>query len=107
MKWKVLLENRIRDDLAALGKTVGRLVLEELLARLQEDPLMESKNMKTMRPNPIASRQLKLFGRYRVLFDVDVDAHEVKVVLVGEKRGEKLFASGEEFTKHHENDHLD
>jgi hypothetical protein len=50
----------------------------------------------------VAQRELRLFGKYRVLFDVDERARQVIIVLVGEKRGESLFVRGGEFTAHHE-----
>ena len=67
-------------------------------------PLAETRNAKTLRPNPVAERELRLFGKYRVLFNVDEDAEEVTILLVGEKRGNSLIVQGEEFTEHHESD---
>ena len=60
--------------------------------------------MKTLRPDPIAQHELRLFGKYRILFNVDVKAREVTIILVGEKRGNALIVQGEEFTEHHESD---
>ena len=56
--------------------------------------------MKTLRPNPVAERELRLFGKYRVLFNVDEENEEVTIILVGEKRGNSLFVQGEEFAGH-------
>jgi len=64
-------------------------------------------NMKTLRPNPVAQRALRLFGKYRVLFDVDEDAEKVTIVVVGEKRGEALLVQGKEFTEPHEDNHAE
>ena len=58
--------------------------------------------MKTLRPNRFAGRELRLFGKYRVLFNVDAKREEVTIVLVGEKRGTALLVQGELFTEHHE-----
>ena len=58
--------------------------------------------MKTLRPNPMARRELRLPGKYRLLFDVERDARRVMVVLVGEKRGDTLLVQGRRFTAHHE-----
>jgi hypothetical protein len=77
-------------------------VLENALSFLSADPLAETRNLKTLRPNPVAQRELRLLGKYRVLFNVDADAETVTVVLVGEKRGNALFVQGQEFTGHHE-----
>jgi mRNA-degrading endonuclease RelE of RelBE toxin-antitoxin system len=104
MSWTVALKESVVEDLRWFGKKDGRLLLEEAALRLGADPLTETRNLKTLRPNPIAQRELRLFGKYRVLFNLDVNAREVTVVLVGEKRGDSLIVRGEEFTAHHESD---
>ncbi len=107
MKWEVVLEERVVDDLRWFGRKNARVILNELLERLQQDPLGGTKRMKSLRPNDIAGRQLSLMGRFRVLFNVDAENHRVAVVLVGEKKGERLHVRGEEFTKHHESDSIE
>jgi len=104
MQWKVTLKESVLDDLRWFGKKDGRHLLKEAEDRLSADPLTETGNMKTLRPNPVALRELRLFGKYRVLFNVNVEAEEVTVVLAGEKRGNTLLVQGEEFTAHHESD---
>ena len=74
--------------------------MNEAEQHLVADPLLESRNMKTLRPNPVAERELRLFGRYRVLSNVNEANEEVTIILVGEKRGNSLFVQGEEFTGH-------
>lgn len=102
MAWIVNLKESVIDDLRWFGKKTGRQILADIDARLSSDPLVESRNMKTLQPNPVAQRELRLHGKYRVLFSVDEAAQSVAVVLVGEKRGESLFVQGQEFTAHHE-----
>ncbi len=104
MAWSVELKESVIDDLRWFGKRDGRQLLREILRRLEEDPLVESRQMKTLRPNPVAGRELRLFGKYRVLFNVDEPARAVTIILVGEKRGQSLIVQGEEFTGHHESD---
>jgi len=104
MAWTVRLKESVIDDLRWFGKRDGRLLLAEAEQRLSSDPLVETRNVKTLRPNFVAQRELRLFGKYRVLFNVDEDAEEVTIVLVGEKRGNSLLVQGEEFTAHHESD---
>ena len=103
MTWTVLLRPSTRDDLKAFDKKTRRLLAEETLSRLAADPLTECRNLKTLDPNPIAQKQLRLFGKYRVLFNVDEPSQTVEVVVIGEKRREKLFVGGKEYT-HHESD---
>lgn len=88
------------DDLRWFGKKDGRELLKVAEEQLRSNPLAESRNLKSLRPNPFAQRELRLFGKYRVLFNVDEPNQEVTIILVGEKRGDSLFVQGEEFTAH-------
>jgi mRNA-degrading endonuclease RelE of RelBE toxin-antitoxin system len=102
MAWTVEVKEAAFEHLQWLGKKTGRKVLKKALEQLEQDPLAETKNLKTLRPNPVADRELRLFGIYRVLFSVDEDAKLVTIILVGEKRGNRLLVMGEEFSEHHE-----
>jgi hypothetical protein len=107
MSWTVTLKESVIDDLRWFGKKTGRLVLDEAERRLSVDPLVDSDNIKTLRPNPVAQRELRLFNKFRVLFNVDEEAVEVTIVLVGEKRGNALIVQGKEFVEHHESDSVE
>jgi mRNA-degrading endonuclease RelE of RelBE toxin-antitoxin system len=104
MAWTVELKESVLDDLRWFGKRHGRPLLKEALRNLEADPLLKSRQMKTLRPNPVARRELRLFGKYRVLFNLDEPSRVVTIVLVGEKRGEVLIVQGQEFSEHHESD---
>ncbi len=95
-----MLKDSVIRDLRALGRKEGAAVLKTATARLTADPLAESRNLKTLRPNPVAHKELRLFGKYRVLFNVHSAARRVTIVLVGEKRGDSLFVQGRRFTAH-------
>ncbi|MGH7964000.1 MAG: hypothetical protein ACRERD_19625 [Candidatus Binatia bacterium] len=90
-------------DLRWFGRKEGRLLLKAAMEHLTADPLIETRHMKTLQPNPVAQRELRLFGKYRALFNVEVDRALVTIILVGEKRGESLIVQGERFTAPHEN----
>jgi mRNA-degrading endonuclease RelE of RelBE toxin-antitoxin system len=104
MAWTVVLRQSVIEDLRWFGRPDGRLVLDEIERLLSANPLAESRSMKTLRPNRVAQRELRLFGKVRVLFNVDEAAEDVTVVLVGEKRGDALIVQGKEFGEHHESD---
>ena len=74
MQWTVTFKESVIDDLRWFGKKDGRLLLKEAEERLSAEPLAETANLKTLRPNPVAQREFRLFGKYRVLFNVDEDA---------------------------------
>ena len=102
MSWTVTLKESVIGDLRWFGRKDGRILLDEAEARLEADPLEESRSMKTLRPNPVAKRELRLFGKYRLLFNVDEEEGVVTVILVDERRGSVLLARGQESTAHHE-----
>jgi mRNA-degrading endonuclease RelE of RelBE toxin-antitoxin system len=84
--WTVSLRESVIDDLKALGRKQGRVVLKEATTRLSSDPLATTRHLKSLRPNPVAHRELRLFGRYRVLFSVDETEMTVTIVYVQGKR---------------------
>jgi mRNA-degrading endonuclease RelE of RelBE toxin-antitoxin system len=98
--WTVRLKESAIGDLAWFGKKDGRMLLKEAEQYLSADPLLESRSMRTLRPNPIAQRELRLFGKYRVLFNVDEENKQVTIILVGDKRGNSLFVQGQEYASH-------
>ena len=102
MAWTVELKESVIEDLRWFGKRDGKHLLKEAIQRLEQDPLLESRQMKTLRPNPVAGRELRLFGKYRVLFHLDSEARVATLVLVGEKRGDTLIVQREEFRGRHE-----
>ncbi|HYV39524.1 MAG TPA: hypothetical protein VE988_27790 [Gemmataceae bacterium] len=102
MPWTVAFNDIVAEDLEWFGLKGSRALFKALLAKLKEDPLAETKNMKTLRPNSFAQRELRINGKYRVLFNVNEAAHSVTVLTVGEKKGNKLLIRGKEFTGHHE-----
>jgi mRNA-degrading endonuclease RelE of RelBE toxin-antitoxin system len=104
MAWAVRMEKTVIDDLRWFGRKEGRILLQAVTERLSADPLTESRNLKCLRPNAFAERELRIFQKYRVLFNVDIPAQLVTIVLIGEKRGAQLFVQGKEFTLHHEQD---
>jgi mRNA-degrading endonuclease RelE of RelBE toxin-antitoxin system len=102
MAWRVEVKEAAIDHLAWFGRKLGRKLLQSALKFLEQDPLAQTRNMKSLRPNSIAQRELRLFGKYRVLFSVEADDERVTIILVGEKRGNKLIVLGREFSAHHE-----
>jgi len=100
MAWTVLVKEAALDHLAWFGKKTGRFILQKAIEHLEANPLAETKNMKTLRPNPAAERELRILGKYRALISVNAEKETVTIILVGEKRGNKLVVSGKEFKAH-------
>ena len=104
MAWKVVLKESVIADLRWFGRRDGRLILKEADRLLRVDPTLETRNMRRLRANPVAQRELRVFGRYRVLFNIDEGEEGVTIVLVGEKRGSAPVVQGTEYIEHHESD---
>ena len=102
--WTVHLKESVIEDLRWFGKKDSRTLLIEAERKLRADPLTDTRNMKVLRSNPVAQRELRLLGKYQVSFDVDEETEEATIVLVGEKRCDSLLVRGEEFAEHHESD---
>src|SRR5438132_1475678 len=62
-KWNVALKESVIEDLRSIGPVAARAVLKKASFLLAEDPQAETQNRKTLRPNPVAERELRLFGK--------------------------------------------
>ena len=102
MAWEVELKESVIEDLRWFGSKIGRWLFQVAIEKLEADPLAETKAMKTLRENPVAERELPISAKYRVLFNVNDESATVTVVVVGEKKGDRLFVQGKEYRKHHE-----
>jgi hypothetical protein len=59
-------------------------VLDGVARNLSVDPMVETRNRKPMRPNPLPPWELRL-GHLRVYFDVVIEPEPAVVVLAGVK----------------------
>jgi mRNA-degrading endonuclease RelE of RelBE toxin-antitoxin system len=99
-EWTVLVSDSAMADLKWIGRPDSRLVLTEAMNRLSNDPLTESPNQKRLRPNPKASHELRLRGKYRLLDSVDESDFVVVIEVVGVKTNERLLVRGEDYREH-------
>ncbi|MBI1784273.1 hypothetical protein HYR69_03940 [Candidatus Sumerlaeota bacterium] len=58
------------DHLRALSARQRNIILDAVDEQLQHEPLVETRNRKPMRPNPIAPWELRV-GDLRVYYDVE------------------------------------
>ena len=93
MAWKVTLKQSVIGDCRWFGRKTGRLLLRAAQELLTDDPQGETRNLKTLRPNPIAQRELRLWSKYRVLFNLDPAKEIVTIIVVGEKTGSQAYRS--------------
>lgn len=84
------------DDLASFRKFDQVRIVAGIEAQLTQEPAAETRNRKRLRPNQLAEWNFRI-DNFRVFYDVFVDEMIVKVVAVGEKRGNELYIRGEKF----------
>ena len=80
MRFRIEYSPATIAHLNALTARQQSIVLDGAARYLSVDPMVETRNRKPMRPNPLAPWELRL-GSLRVYFDVVVEPEPVVVVL--------------------------
>jgi len=73
-----------------------RLILDAIEEQLSHQPTVPTRNRKPLRPNPLATWELRV-QEFRVLYNVDQEIVTVFVVAVAIKEGDKFIIGGEEY----------
>ena len=87
MPYRIQYDPAADEHLAALSARDRSIVFEGVHRHLDDSPTSEARNRKQLRPNSIASWDLRL-GRLRVYYDVEGDL--VSVLAVGVKLRDKV-----------------
>jgi mRNA-degrading endonuclease RelE of RelBE toxin-antitoxin system len=96
MAYSVEFAESVKEQLRALPARQRALLLDSIEQQLVHEPLTETRNRKPLRPNPIAPWELRV-GKLRVFYDVVAEEpNVVRVLAIGEKKGNKLFIAGKE-----------
>ena len=83
------------DHMLWLTKRQQRIVLDTVDRQLTDQPAVETRNRKPMRPNPIAPWELRI-GELRVYYEIrDADQPTVMVLAVGLKERDRVRIGGE------------
>ncbi len=82
------------EDLKALRKFEQKKVIEGIESQLKNEPTVETRNRKKLRPNDVAEWELRN-SRFRVFYNVDDDVQAVSIQAIGFKVGSLLFVRGE------------
>jgi mRNA-degrading endonuclease RelE of RelBE toxin-antitoxin system len=101
MAFAITVSDRAVRQFELLTARVQRIIEEAIVRHLTQQPTTESKSVKRLRLNGCAEYELRI-GDHRVLYNVEPDV--VRVVALGEKRGNLLFVEGREFHEHESDD---
>ena len=92
MKFQIEFTPSSEKDIEYFRKNEQRIILTGIRRYLSEDADVETKRRKLLRPNLLATRELRI-GDYRVFYDIE-EANLVKITAVGFKVHNELFVRG-------------
>jgi len=96
MAYGIEFAQSVREQLRVFTAHQRTTVLEAIEEQLSHQPLVETKQRKPLRPNPLAPWELRV-GNFRVFYEVAADEPDtVRILSVGQKRGNKLYIGGQE-----------
>jgi len=84
------------EDLRLFKKIDQKQIVAMLEEQLSQEPAIETRNRKRLRPNQLAEWELRV-DRFRVFYDIDSENQLIKVEAVGYKEGSRLFIHGKEY----------
>ncbi|MFL5802132.1 MAG: type II toxin-antitoxin system RelE family toxin [Roseiflexaceae bacterium] len=101
MTYQIIYDVEIRKQLAAIDRKYHPLIRQTIEKQLSHQPDVETHNRKPLqRPSSLGADWELRFGpnnRFRVLYRVVDTAHEIYVLAVSIKDGNRLLIGGEEF----------
>lgn len=90
----------VHKHLGAIDAKYDSLIREKIEEQLTHEPHVETRNRKPVRPPAAFQAEWELrFGpnnQFRVFYQIDHEAREVRIVAVGVKDRNRLLAGGEE-----------
>ena len=94
MAYEIRFASSAKRHLQEFSLGARAVIIAAIETQLSHEPLVETRNRKRLRPNPIAPWELRV-RNMRVFYDVDQPG-VVTVLAIGAKRGNHLYLEGEE-----------
>ncbi len=94
MAYEIRFALSAKRQLRAFRVRERAMIVAGVETQLSQEPLVETRNRKRLRPNPIAPWELRVRD-VRVFYEVD-EPGVVTVLAIGTKRGNRLYIEGEE-----------
>ena len=95
MPYRIVYAPEISNHLRSLTARQKATVFDAINQQLPYEPAVETRNRKPLRPNPLASWELRV-GDLRVYYDVQEDPEQqVDVVAIGIKQRNRVSIAGE------------
>lgn len=94
-EYQIEVTEEAKSDLYYYSASERKIITDEIRVQLSHQSLIETKNRKRLRDNPIASWEMRA-GKYRIFYDADETSRKVTVVAVGHKEHDMLLIKGKE-----------
>ena len=96
MAYLIEFAESVKGQLRQLTARDRALLFDEIEKQFPHEPLLETRNRKPLRPNPIAPWELRV-GELRVFYEVaEGEPARVRILAIGEKRGNSLWIGSKE-----------
>ena len=97
--YRIEFDEEVAAHLRALTARERAMVFAAIERQLRYEPLMQTRNRKQLRPNAIASWELRV-GDLRVFYEaVHDDGRVVRIIAVGRKRRNAVIIGDKEYKR--------
>ena len=101
MPYEIRYDPEVKGQVLALGRRWFGLIRKTIEERLAHEPQVQTTNRKPLHEPAVLADAWEIRfgprGRFRVFYRTDVARAEVRILAVGEKRGNRLYIGGKEF----------
>jgi len=98
--YKLVYAPQVKQHLKAIEPKYFPLIRTKIETQLRLEPTVETRDRKPLKQQADFEGEWELrFGpenRFRVFYAIDVENHEVQILAIGVKKGNRLFIGGEE-----------
>jgi len=98
--YKLVYAPQVKQHLKAIESKYFSLIRTKIETQLKLDPTVETRNRKPLKQRADFEGEWELrFGpgnQFRVFYAIDIENHEVQILAIGVKKGNRLFIGGEE-----------
>ena len=97
--YKLVYAPQVKRHLKAIEPKYFSLIRTNIETQLRLEPAVETRNRKPLKQADLEGEWELRFGpenRFRVFYAIDMGNHEVQILAIGVKKGNRLFIGGEE-----------
>lgn len=99
-RWDLIYAPQVKAHLRMIERKYHSLIRRAIETQLEFEPMVETQNRKPLkRPSEFKADWEIRFGpnnRFRVFYAIEADHHQVLILAIGSKEGNRLMIGGEE-----------